>query len=60
MRFWLVRWTGSWLGGKAIVIAAGPDAAIALVRNDSRTTNFEDVSIEEVSGPTLYHYDGDY
>lgn len=60
MKYWDVTYDGSYLGGSAIVIAETPDEAIELVRNHKTTTNFKDVRADEVNGPVLFNWNGDY
>lgn len=61
-KFYKVRYSGMWLGGKAIVSADSAEQAIEMVRNDPNTANFSEVTAVElpVSDGVLYNDNGDH
>lgn len=48
MKLFEVRYSGLWLGGKAIVWANSPEEAIETVRCDSATIEFTNVRVSEI------------
>ena len=58
----LVRYDGSYLGGRAVVWANDEKEALDLVRNHSKTCNFDErATATLVEDPNvLYNWDGDY
>ena len=61
-KFWLVTYSGLWLGGKAVVVAETADEAIELVKNDAGTQNFKKATAEEIKpeNGVLYNDNGNY
>jgi len=63
LKMFLVIYSGSWFGGKAMVVANDKQEAIDLVKSDGKTENFEHVSVEQIMGTgprVLYNDNGDY
>lgn len=65
MKLFRVTYNGSWLGGRAFVLANTSEEAFDLVKNHPDTLDFELVEVEEIgidfNTPTVIHNDnGDY
>lgn len=61
MKLFLVTYSGSWMGGRAVAVAKNEDEAIELVRNDSNTSNFTDPQVTELpTDGVVYNWDGEY
>ena len=60
-RLYEVTYSGSWLGGRAIVFATSPDDAIEQVRIDNATVNFVDVKASVLpKAGVVYNDNGEY
>lgn len=53
MQIYTVDYCGSWLGGRAIVVADTPEQAMELTEDHPDTMNFKDVTITQCC-PALF------
>jgi len=68
MKIFLVYYKGSYLGGKAVVMARSRKEALSMVRNHEDTTLFKDIDIADeidldhwsaIAPKMIYHDNGD-
>lgn len=63
LKVYNVTYDGSYLGGRAVVLAFNTAMAKRMVKKDSCTINFVNVRVEKVSGlkaGVVFNWDGDY
>jgi hypothetical protein len=66
MKAYVVIYDGSWMGGRAFVLADSVEEAMELARNDKGTNGFQNVQVHEhdpndaSKKGVVYNWDGEY